>query len=606
MIGTTLDKYEVLQKLGEGGMATVYLGRHATLGREVAIKVLHPHLSSSARNRKRFAAEARAIERLHHPNILEIHDYSGIDASDCYIVTEYVHGTTLAALVRDRGRLPSELVARIGIALARALAYAHLTGILHRDIKPENVMVRPDGVVKLMDFGIARFLDESHVTMTGALVGSPAFMSPEQATEGTLDARSDIFSLGTLLFHLVTGHLPFSGSNPSVILRNVIEGRRPSVLELAPAASARLADAIERAMSQRPEDRFDRADDLVEALSASLAEVGIPPASDSFSLTSYLADPETWERGLDRHLRDNLPSLGRIALDRGDSLDALRLFNRLLSIDEGNAEVLALVQNLHSAPPRPARPWRVRVAALALVAAAGVAALAWWAPDPGPAAPARSSVAGERASVAVAPSPATPPPFAPASSSVSAPVPPPAAAALASAPPTVATRPAATVAPTLPPSLPTEPARVRFVSEWPATVYKGDVPLGEIRRSEPFLLAPGLHRLVAKGDAIVPLAFDLEVASGQELERVLSLEPRPARVRFDATWDANCVASVDDVDIGPLAGLSSVQGEGATWRILEVRAPQQPHVVGVRCGGSTTTRRWERFTRTDVVFPSRQ
>jgi len=263
LIGTVLDKYEVVQKVGEGGMATVYLGRHTTLDRDVAIKVLHPHLSSSTRNRKRFAREARAIEHLRHKNILEIYDYSGTDSSECYIVTEYVRGETLSSLMQRVGRTPSEVTATIGLRLAEALKYAHQVGILHRDLKPDNVMIRGDGTVKLMDFGIARFLDESQVTMTGALVGSPAFMSPEQAREGGLDARSDLFSLGTLLYHLVTGHLPFSGSNPSLILKNIIEGNRPNVAELAPTMSASLADLIERCMQVDREQRFNSASEVV-------------------------------------------------------------------------------------------------------------------------------------------------------------------------------------------------------------------------------------------------------------------------------------------------------------------------------------------------------
>src|SRR5689334_15311809 len=126
-------------------MATVYRGRHTTLDRDVAIKVLHPHLSSSARNRKRFAREARAIEHLRHPNILEIFDYSGLDAEECYIVTEFVQGETLSGLLWRRGRLPSEIAAIIGRDLALALASAHREGILHRDLKPDNVMLRGDG-----------------------------------------------------------------------------------------------------------------------------------------------------------------------------------------------------------------------------------------------------------------------------------------------------------------------------------------------------------------------------------------------------------------------------------------------------------------------------
>ena len=141
MIGTQLDKYEILEKIGEGGMATVYRGTHTTLGREVAIKVLHPHLSNALKNRKRFAREARTIERMEHEGILKIYDYSGESAELCYIVTELIEGETLKELIQRDGMLPSELVALIGVRLADGLAFAHDAGVIHRDIKPENVML---------------------------------------------------------------------------------------------------------------------------------------------------------------------------------------------------------------------------------------------------------------------------------------------------------------------------------------------------------------------------------------------------------------------------------------------------------------------------------
>ena len=141
MIGNVVEKYEVIQKIGEGGMATVYRGRHTTLGREVAIKVLHPHLSASERNRMRFAREARAIEHLEHDNILRIFDYSGSDTERCYIVTEFVDGITLQDLLNERARFPSEVTAQVGIKLAKALSYAHGLGIIHRDLKLENIFL---------------------------------------------------------------------------------------------------------------------------------------------------------------------------------------------------------------------------------------------------------------------------------------------------------------------------------------------------------------------------------------------------------------------------------------------------------------------------------
>ncbi|MEQ1569525.1 MAG: serine/threonine-protein kinase, partial [Myxococcota bacterium] len=383
MIGTTLDKYQVLQKVGEGGMATVYRGRHSTLGRTVAIKVLHPHLSSSVRNRTRFAREVKAMgELLQHENVLEILDASREDESDCYLVTEFVDGETLTRLLEKRGRLPSEVVAQIGRSLAGALSYAHTQGVLHRDVKTDNVMVRCDGTIKLMDFGIARFLDESQVTMTGALVGSPAFMSPEQAQDAPLDQRSDLFALGTVLFYLVTGHLPFTGTNPSVILKNVIEGNRPHVAELAPTMSAALADVIERLMATNPADRFTLAADVATHLAACLHESRIDPDDPEWSLARWVVDPDEYELRLTAHLERALVEEGRRLLDAGDHLTALRLLNRVLSMDEHNAEVLALVQGLHrDAAPAPIRRSRIlglgTLVVLACAAGVLVAGL-WW------------------------------------------------------------------------------------------------------------------------------------------------------------------------------------------------------------------------------------
>ncbi|MDP2310018.1 MAG: protein kinase [Pseudomonadota bacterium] len=365
MIGSVLDKYEVLQKLGEGATATVYRGRHLTIGRDVAIKVLHPHLSASSRYRERFNREARAVGRLSHQNIVSILDYSGQNAEECYIVTELIDGVTVLELIQQRGRLPSEIAALIGAALASALAFAHREGIIHRDIKPENVMIRRDGRVKLMDFGVARVLDESSITLDGSLLGSPAYMSPQQALDETLDGRTDIFSLGTVLFHAVTGHVPFSGSNASVILRNIIEANRPDVLELAPQASPSIAAVIDRLLQPRPDDRYPTADDASAALLACLDEVGLSPEHPTINLRAYVVDAVACEESLATILRPTLLQVGKDRLTRGDTLGALQLFNRLLAIDEDNAEVIALIQSLHQAAP--GASWRTRAPLPALI-----------------------------------------------------------------------------------------------------------------------------------------------------------------------------------------------------------------------------------------------
>ncbi|NOY28103.1 MAG: serine/threonine protein kinase, partial [Oligoflexia bacterium] len=382
MIGSVLDKYRILEKIGEGGMASVYRGEHVTLGREVAIKILHPHLSTQARSRQRFAREARAIENLRHDNILRIEDYSGESAPDCYIVTEFIDGETLQQLLADHGALPSEVVALIGLHLADALAYAHDLKIIHRDLKPENVMIKKDGTVKLMDFGIARFLDEMHLTLTGALVGSPAYMSPEQAMERVLDSRSDLFSLGTLLFHLVTGQLPFAGNNPSIVLRNIIEGNRPSVSDLAPTMACSLAELIHALLQTDPNYRPATARDVHDRLVDILAEVDLQPDDPEWSLQCWLVDPAGYADRLDERLRHVLLTRGKARLEARDHLGALQLFNRLLTIDERhgqqNEEVLALVQGMHGSQDAPRRSSTWLFAGLGLLAAASLLTWSLW------------------------------------------------------------------------------------------------------------------------------------------------------------------------------------------------------------------------------------
>jgi serine/threonine-protein kinase len=211
-------------------------------------------------------------------------------------------------------------------------------------------MIRKDGAIKLMDFGIARFLEESQMTITGALVGSPAFMSPEQAMEHALDGRSDLFSVGTVLFNLVTGSLPYQGGNPSVILRNIIDGNRPRVLEVAPEASPSFADAIERLLQTDPSLRFQNAEELKECLLNCLEESSLSPDDERFHIARLRNDPRAYVSDLETHLGTVLLDSGRARIDAGDYLGALRQFNRLLALDPENATVLELVQGLHARP----------------------------------------------------------------------------------------------------------------------------------------------------------------------------------------------------------------------------------------------------------------
>jgi serine/threonine-protein kinase len=571
MIGSTVDKYEVLQKVGEGGMATVYRGRHTTLDRDVAIKVLHPHLSSSSRNRKRFAREARAIEHLRHDNILEIFDYSGIDCQDCYIVTEFVEGRTLTSLVEELGPLPSEVVSMITIELCKALGFAHEQGILHRDLKPDNVMIRDDGTVKLMDFGIARFLDESQVTLTGALVGSPAFMSPEQAAEEPLDTRSDLFSLGTVLYYLVTGELPFTGSNPSLILKKVIEGDRPHVSELAPAISPSLGDLVERLMATHPEARFPDAAAVAVAARASLAEVRLAPDDPYWRVAAFLAEPESYRERLAARVSDTLLDVGKGYIADGEPLAALRLFNRLLSLDEDNAEVLELIQTLHSEPePKPERRLLgVGVGTLLLLV---IAALGLYAMLPGtlprPTAPTEPlpvvdtttgpARVAPRVIVPIAPAPDPDPPT-------------PSPARPAPRPPSV--RPAPDL-PTLVSPPPTT-GTVRLRSRIPAEVYLEGRRIGSTRL--PIELDAGSYELELRSDVIRTRTVRVEVGPGEEVAMEVMVETRPATVRIGPSASDDCTVSLDGQDLGTV---------GALGRRVSVANPERVgHRLAILCDG---------------------
>lgn len=615
MIGSVLDKYEVLQKIGEGGMATVYRGLHTTLHRSVAVKVLHPHLSSSTRNRKRFAREARAIEQLHHPNILEIFDYSGEHNDECYIITEYVEGLTLTELVDNQGRLPSEVVSQIGISLSAALGYAHQQGVLHRDLKPDNVMLRADGEVKLMDFGIARFLDEAQVTLTGALVGSPSFMSPEQAKEMDLDHRSDLFSLGTLLYFLVSGELPFKGSNPSLILRNIIEGNRRPLTEACPEASPELAEVIETLLSVHPEDRPSSAVWVEEQLRDSLEMLDFPLGGD-WSLASYLSDPTAYTVRWESWLKDALLERGRAKIAEGDHLTALTLFNRLLTIEEDNPEALALIQEFHGVNDQPLhRRWVWALVGFLLLST--LSASLWWttqyeASQTAP--PPVSEITSPVFKVAELGPPdlAAPKPKASATLAEATP----SDRALEQAAPDVKAKPRrsqrkrartkinASAAPQpksdIAAAKPSEigslaPACVSFRSPRVfAEIYHKGTKVGHTRSLRCITLPSGSVELTFKGSTVEETTKSFEFAPGETIDRlVVSLERAPATLRFPKRYDAGCVVILDGTPKGSL---------GTLGYATEIPSPQAPHQVSLVCGDATFSAAYDGLDYPDVLF----
>ncbi|HYG70133.1 MAG TPA: serine/threonine-protein kinase, partial [Anaeromyxobacteraceae bacterium] len=366
-----LGRYELLEQVGSGGMAVVYRGRDTALDREVAVKLLHPHLASAAESRARFAREARAVARLSHPSIVEIYDYAGEGAVESYLVTEFVRGPTLRVFAQRVGFGFPELGMLVGRALADALVHAHGAGVIHRDLKPENVLIQEGGprpAVKLADFGIARILaSDERMTMTGALVGSPHHMAPEIVEGRDADARSDIFSLGTLLYWLATGKLPFAASNPTAILRRVLEGDFDDPRLVEPRVSDPIADLVVRCLSVDPAARPASAAEVRERLDAALADVGLERPDEA--LVEFLRDPAAFRAAFAPRAVAALTARGDAALAAGARARALAFYNRVLAIDPEDAAVPVKLARL-------ARQRRLRRAARTTVAVALAAALA--------------------------------------------------------------------------------------------------------------------------------------------------------------------------------------------------------------------------------------
>jgi hypothetical protein len=344
-----IDRYELTEEIGHGGMATVYRARDTRLDRWVAVKVMHPHLRGTEQARARFSREARAVARLRHPAILEIYDYSGHDSDNAYIATELLTGPTLRAFIDAAGEVPAEIAACIGVQLAAALGAAHAQGITHRDVKPENVLLHESRCLKLTDFGIADMLDPtmSAMTATGQLLGSPAHMAPEQVESGDADARSDVFALGTILYWLTTGQLPFSGKNPHQVLKRVVDCKPLDPLTLRPSLGRPLRAVIMRCLAKSPDDRFQTAAELASELERVLKSVGIDDANAA--LEAYLRDPAAEAPRIQARVLAALLAEAKVAVAARERMRAIEPLDRVLSLDDGNAEALKLLSQLDRA-----------------------------------------------------------------------------------------------------------------------------------------------------------------------------------------------------------------------------------------------------------------
>ena len=335
----TGERYQLLERIGHGGMAVVHRAHDSVLERTVALKVLHPHLAERADSRARFAREAKAVARLKHPNIVEVFDYASASSDKSFIVTEFVDGPTLREFAELSPPRFAESALLLILPVVEAIAKAHDAGIIHRDVKPENIMLRKDGSPVLMDFGIAQMVDMPTLTATGTMLGSPAHMAPEVIDGTDIGAPADIFSIGTTLYWLISGSLPFTGPNPSALFRRILETEFVPLIQRRPAAGRDICQLVQACLVK---DQAGRP--TAKALACRIRDIlgasGITQLAASTS--SFVLDPHEFEHALPGRL---VPAFLHRATEAFESeefgacIDAL---DRVFAIEPTNADAKSI------------------------------------------------------------------------------------------------------------------------------------------------------------------------------------------------------------------------------------------------------------------------
>jgi serine/threonine protein kinase len=274
--GALLDgRYRVEDKIATGGMSTVYRGLDVRLDRPVALKVMDARYANDSQFLTRFQREARAVARLKDPGLVAVYD-QGLDAAHPFLVMELVEGGTLRELLRERGPMPPHAAAAVLRPVLGGLAVAHRAGLVHRDIKPENVLVSDDGEVKLADFGLVRAMAEAGITSTSVILGTAAYLSPEQVSSGAADPRSDVYAVGILAYELITGATPFSGDNPLAVAYLRMDHDVPHPSSAISGVPPEFDEFVARATARNPDDRYADAGEMAEDLDAIAAELALP------------------------------------------------------------------------------------------------------------------------------------------------------------------------------------------------------------------------------------------------------------------------------------------------------------------------------------------
>ena len=327
MIGTVLsDRYRLEAKLGSGGMSTVYLARDETLDRQVAVKVMHREMSEQADQLQRFRQEARAVAKLSHPNVVSVID-AGEDGGHPYIVFEYVEGETLKQRISRDGALDPQEAIAYAIEVARGLSVAHARKMVHRDIKPQNILIDAEGRAKLTDFGISRQLEQDGMTATGRVLGTTDYVAPEQAMGRGADPRSDIYSLGVVLYEMLVGQVPFQADSQVGVAMKHVNEELPDVQRRRPEVSAAVALVVERATAKDPSHRYQDVGEMIDDLSTALEVEAARAGSTTGEATSVLDAVPPPKRKLSGRVGWNWAAILLTLLVAGGALVAVKLIS---------------------------------------------------------------------------------------------------------------------------------------------------------------------------------------------------------------------------------------------------------------------------------------
>jgi len=362
LIGQVLaGKYRIDEKIDEGGMGCVYRATHVLMEKTVAVKVLHPALAADDKIVARFTREAKAASRISHPHAISVTDFGESENGVVYMVMEYLRGRTLKDVIRSEGPMPLARAAEIVRQVAGALEAAHAEGVIHRDLKSDNIMLEEASGgdwAKVLDFGIAKIQQDVDVTDPGLtapniIIGTPQYMSPEQCSQAArIDARSDVYSFGVILFEMLAGHVPFAGDSPTATMMKHIQEPPPSMLDERKDLPASVAKIVEHALAKRPEDRFQSAEEMADALTVAAEEAPAPGVVD----TGRIVVPT----------EPNEPA--RTTLDTDDEATVVTARHRRPPV-EAAPPVEEVVPSFATPPPASSfSPWRVAVPAIAALA----------------------------------------------------------------------------------------------------------------------------------------------------------------------------------------------------------------------------------------------